>query len=141
MYDITEHDVKKRVQHSTNNKGATSACCGITAAAGLYMTRVAGGANPPRPSQVTPPLAPLSSADRSQSRNADPFLDGRPTSPPHLTPTPSASSSDVYELKQMVAGLQSHNSQLMHITKQQQMTIAQLEVCNCWAFTDAAVAL
>ena len=100
------------------------------------MADIAGGANPPRPSQVTSPLGALSSVDRSQSRNP-PAPDGRPTSPPHLTPTPSASSSDVYELRQMVAGLQSHNSQLMHTTKQQQMTIAQLEVCTrtCWAFT------
>ena len=101
---------------------------------------LAGGAYPPRPSQVTSPLGPLSSVDRSQSRNPS-SLDGRPTSPPHLTPSPSASSSDVSELRQMVASLQSHNSQLMHTTKQQQMTIAQLEVCSCWAFTYAVVAL
>ncbi len=78
-------------------------------------------------SQGTPPAGPTSYGDRSQGRppqQADP----RPTSPVHLTPTPSSSSGDVNDLRQLVAGLQSQNSQLIQLTKQQQSTIVQLEV-------------
>lgn len=76
--------------------------------------------------QGTPPAGPATSADRPQGRNLPP-MDPRPTSPPHLTPTFSA-SSDVNELRQLMAGLQSQNSQLVQTTKQQQVTIARLEV-------------
>ncbi|DBB05603.1 TPA: hypothetical protein ACH3X1_012546 [Trebouxia sp. C0004] len=80
-----------------------------------------------RLSQGTPPAGPTNYGDRSQGRppqQANP----RPTSPVHLTSTCSTSSSDVNDLRQLVAGLQSQNSQLIQMTKQQQSTIVQLEV-------------
>lgn len=83
------------------------------------------GTNVRRPSQGTAPVRPLSAADLSQTRTP-PSLD-RPTSPPHSSPTSSAFSNDVHELRQLVARLQSQNSQLTHISQQQQMTISQLE--------------
>ena len=73
----------------------------------------------------------------AQGRSYPP-ADPRPTSPPHLTPTYSASSGDVNELRQLVAGLQSQNSQLIQTNKQQQMTIAQLEVIVFWHLTNSA---
>lgn len=110
------------------------------AAAILYMlldrSGVTGGTNVRRPSQGTAPVRPLSAADLSQTRTP-PSLD-RPTSPPHSSPTSSAFSNDVHELRQLVARLQSQNSQLTHISQQQQMTISQLEVgYPCWPYVSS----
>ena len=87
----------------------------------------AGGSGSSRPPQGAPPPAPVSSADRSHGRNSQ-SLDACPSSPPQLV-SPST-SDNVYELRQMVASLQSQNSQLQHTAKEQQVTIAQLEVCS-----------
>ena len=65
--------------------------------------------------------------ERSQGRPPQ-QSDSRPTSPIHPSPSPLSSSGDGNELRQLVAGLQSQNSQLIHVNKQQQSTIANLEV-------------
>ncbi len=91
----------------------------------LYCFAWCTGSN--RLSQGTPPAGPISYGDRSQGRPPQQG-DPRPTSPVHLTPTSSSSSGDVNDLRQVVAGLQSQNSQLIQLTKQQQSTIVQLEV-------------
>ena len=91
----------------------------------LYFVAWYTGSN--RLSQATPPAGLISHGDRSQGRPPQQG-DPRPTSPVHLTPTFSSSSGDVNDLRQLVAGLQSQNSQLIQLTKQQQSTIVQLEV-------------
>ena len=74
----------------------------------------------------TPPCGPAPSVERSQGQRPSQQADERPTSPMHVT----QSAAEVKELRQQVASLQLHNSQLAHLSKQQQATISQLEVCS-----------
>ena len=80
-----------------------------------------------RMSISTPPAGPTSFGDRTQGRAPQPG-DARPTSPGLLPSTSTPPGGTVAELRQLVAGLQSQNSQLIQLTKQQQSKIAHLEV-------------
>lgn len=88
---------------------------------------IAGNNASNRLSNSTPPAGPTSFGDRNQGRPPQQG-DARPTSPGLLPSTSTPPGGTVAELRQLVAGLQSQNSQLIQLTKQQQSTIAHLEV-------------
>ena len=77
-------------------------------------------------SRGTPPAGPSAPGDRSQQRSQQ-QADTLSNLTAQAAASPAA-SADVGELRQTIAGLQLQNSQLLYLTKQQQATIADLEV-------------